>query len=218
MRSRRRACGASTAAVFQTPPSSLLRHLCIEAGAYSAAGHFRAHARRSFLGPACCLPQGRLTQHGSAASCSGAKLRVKSLHVLLHGTESLHVRSRLQLGNLRLRAEPACAHAGSAAKLAAKDFHDINSSPLPSDLLRPAPRRPAPTRRENTTTVQFAANCVRSRTLAPQCGGAVRLRSPGRTRARARHLPHSLTHSAPVPADAPRTTRTPPREIRADLF
>ena len=101
----------------------------------------------------------------------------------LHGTESLHVRSRLQLGNLRLRAEPACAHAGSAAKLAANDFPDINSSPLRSDPLCPAPRRPAPTRRENTTTVQCAANCVRSRTLAVQCGGAVYLRSPGRTRA-----------------------------------
>ena len=136
MRSRRRACGASTANVLQTPPSSLLRHLCIEAGAYSAAGHFRAHARRSFLGPACCLPQGRLTQHGSAASCSRAKLLVKSL------------------------------------------------------------RRPAPTRRENTTTVQCAANCVRSRTLAAQCGGAVRLRAPG-TNASACAI--SLTHSLPPP-------------------
>ena len=85
---------------------------------------------------------------------------------------------------------------GSAAKLAAKDFHDINSSPLPSDLLRPAPRRPAPTRRENTTTVQCAANCVRSRTLAAQCGGAVRLRAPG-TNASACAI--SLTHSLPPP-------------------
>ena len=50
---------------------------------------------------------------------------------------------------------------GSAAKLAAKDFHDINSSPLPSDLLRPAPRRPAPTGRENTTTVHVVANTKR---------------------------------------------------------
>jgi len=119
MRSRRRACGASTANVLQTPPSSLLRHLCIEVGAYSAAGHFRAYARRS-------------------------------------------------LGNLWLRADPDCAQA---------------ASPHRSDPFCPAPCRPAATRRENTMTVQCAANCVRSRTLAAQCGGAVYLRSPGRTRA-----------------------------------
>ena len=72
------------------------------------------------------------------------------------------------LGNLWLWADPDCAQV---------------ASPHRSDPFCPAPCRPAATRRENTMTVQCAANCVRSRTLAVQCGGAVYLRSPGRTRA-----------------------------------